>query len=144
MAYNQPFAIDTNTFSLLLRGHNAVTRAVSTTELVAVPIITIAELRAGFLHGRKSPKYEPVLDDFLSDPSTTILHINNHTVPIYAELYAHSRSQGKQLSPNDLWIGALCIQYSYPLLTFDKDFDALPQIRRVRLQQADDTQQVLH
>lgn len=96
-----------------------------------MPIIVIAELRAGFLHGQKVTKYGPILDEFLLDTNTTVLHITDDTVPIYAELYAHSRRVGKQLSNNDLWIAALCVQYGYPLFTFDKDFDALPQVRRV-------------
>ena len=81
---------------------------------------------------RKTAKYGHILDDFLSDPHVTVLQITDDTIPIYAELYAYARSQGKQFSNNDLWIGALCIQYSYPLCTHDKDFDALPQVRRVR------------
>jgi predicted nucleic acid-binding protein len=98
-----------------------------------MPIVTVAELRAGFLHGQKSNKYGPILDDFVLDTRTTILHITDDTVPIYAELYAYSRSVGKQLPGNDLWIAALCVQHNYPLLTFDKDFDVLPQVRRVRV-----------
>jgi tRNA(fMet)-specific endonuclease VapC len=131
MAYSKPLAIETNTFSRLLHGDSVVKRLISTTELVAMPIITVAELRAGFLHGQKVTKYGPILDEFLSDVRTTVLQITDDTVPIYAELYAYSRSLGKQMSNNDLWIAALCVQYGYPLLTFDKDFDALPQVRRI-------------
>src|SRR5476651_804804 len=108
MAYSMPFAIETNTFSLLLRGDSVVKELISRTELVAMPIIAVAELRAGFLHGQKVTKYGPILDDFLSDTRTTVLHITDETAPIYAELYAHTRKVGKQLSNNDLWIAALC------------------------------------
>lgn len=131
MAFSQSLAIETSSFSLLLRGDIAVGELVSTAELVAIPIVAVAELRAGFLHGGKSKKYGPILDDFLSDPRTTVLHIVDSTVQIYAELYAYARSNGKQLSNNDLWIAALCIEHNYPLLTLDKDFDSLPQVRRV-------------
>lgn len=132
MAYNKPLAIETSTFSLLLRGDESIKKAVSNAELVAMPIVVSAELQAGFLHGKKTEKYGLILEEFLADASTILLHITNDTVPIYAELYAHARSKGKQLSNNDLWIAALCIQYNYPLLTRDNDFDALPQVRRVR------------
>jgi len=131
MAYSKPFAIETSAFSLLLRGDARIGELISTAELIAMPIVVVAELRAGFLHGDKTTKYGQILDDFLADASTTILHITDDTVQIYAELYAHARSKGKQLSNNDLWIAALCVQHSYPLLTSDKDFDALPQVRRV-------------
>jgi tRNA(fMet)-specific endonuclease VapC len=133
MAYSQQIVIDTSSFSLLLRGDTPVGNLISSVELVAVPIIVVAELRAGFLYGGKVTKYGPILDDFLSDPHTTLLHITEVTAQIYAELYAYARSQGKQLSNNDLWIAALCVQYNCPLLTSDKDFDALPQVRRVNV-----------
>ena len=132
MTYSKPFAIETNTFSLLLRGDLVVRGQISTTELVAMPVVSVAELRAGFLYGQKVAKYGPILDEFLADSRTTVLHITDDTVPIYAELYTYSRQAGKQLSNNDLWIAALCVQYGYPLLTFDRDFDALPQVRRIR------------
>jgi tRNA(fMet)-specific endonuclease VapC len=127
------FVIDTNMFSLLVKGDERVAELLCQAELVAVPIVVIAELRAGFLHGKKR-KFGLVLDDFLAVPSTITLHITDETVPIYAELYAHARAKARQLSNNDLWIAALCIQYNYPLLTFDKDFDTLPQVRRVRVE----------
>jgi tRNA(fMet)-specific endonuclease VapC len=133
MAYSQSIAIDTDTYSHLLRGNVKVGEIISTAQLVAMPIVVIAELRAGFLHGKMATKYGPILDDFLSDPRTTTMHITDETVQLYAELYTQARSHGKQLSNNDLWIAALCVQYNYPLLTFDGDFDALPQVRRVVL-----------
>src|SRR5580765_1645767 len=130
MAFSAPFAIDTNAFSLLLRGDTAVAELVSHAELIAMPIVVAAELRAGFAYGGKTKQYGAILDDFLSDPSTALLHISEDTVAVYAELYATARKQGRQLSNNDLWIAALCVQHNYPLLTFDKDFDALPSLRR--------------
>lgn len=131
MAYSQSFAIETNSYSRLLRGDVAVGKLTRAAEMVALPIVVIAELRAGFLHGGKTEKYGSILDDFLSDPHTIVLRINDDTVSLYAELYAYARSNGKQLSNNDLWIAALCVQHNYPLLTFDTDFDALPQVRRI-------------
>jgi tRNA(fMet)-specific endonuclease VapC len=131
MVYKK-LAIETCTFSLLLRGNKVIKELISHAETVAMPIITIAELNAGFLYGNKTEKYSPILDNFLTNPSVTILHITSDTTPIYAELYAFSRLNGKKLSNNDLWIAALCIQYNYPLLTTDKDFDTLPQVRKVR------------
>jgi tRNA(fMet)-specific endonuclease VapC len=133
MTYSQSLAIDTDAFSQLLRGNVEVGRIISTAQIVAMPIVVVAELRAGFLHGKKTAKYGPILDDFLSDTRTTVLHITDDTVQIYAELYAQARSKGKQFSNNDLWIAALCIQHNYPLLTFDGDFNALPQVRRVAI-----------
>jgi predicted nucleic acid-binding protein len=133
MAYSKSLAVDTSAFSLLLRGDEHIKELVSTSGLVAMPIVVAAELRAGFLHGKKSEKYGPILDDFLADSCTVLLQISDDTIPIYAELYAYARSKGKQLSNNDFWIAALCIQYNHPLLTGDKDFDALPQVRRIHL-----------
>jgi tRNA(fMet)-specific endonuclease VapC len=133
MAYSRPLAIETSSFSHLLRGDATIGNLISTAELVGMPIVVVAELRAGFLHGGMVTKYGPILDDFLLDSRTTLLHITEVTVQIYAELYAHARSSGKQLSNNDLWIAALCVQYNYPLLTLDKDFDALPQVRRIKV-----------
>lgn len=132
MAFKRPFALDTNAFSLLLRGDAQVAELVTTAEAVAMPVVVVAELRAGFLHGGKSDIYGPVLDDFLADARVGVLQVTDETVQFYAELYAYVRAHGKQFSNNDLWIAALCLQYNYPLLSYDKDFDALPQLRRVK------------
>jgi tRNA(fMet)-specific endonuclease VapC len=58
----------------------------------------------------------------------TILYPDLHTARIYGRIRAQARllHQIGQSLTNDLWIAALCVQYSLPLLTNDQGFDRIP------------------
>jgi tRNA(fMet)-specific endonuclease VapC len=49
---------------------------------------------------------------------------------VYGRISARLRSMPsiRQSRINDLWIAALCIQHSLPLLSNDRGFDALPEL----------------
>src|SRR5262245_1545328 len=49
--------------------------------------------------------------------------------PAYAAIYADLRRRGRVLSQIDLLIATLCRQMNLTLLTSDRDFEALPDLR---------------
>lgn len=118
-------AVDTNVISALLRGE--------TTDLpneeFYIPYMVIAELQSGIMAGNNPQKNRPVLDAFLQDANvTTSPGLAPETIPFYAQIYGYLRKNGTPISPNDLWIAAECMFLSMPLLTYDKDFNNVPQI----------------
>ena len=48
---------------------------------------------------------------------------------IYGEIYLDLRRRGRALSQVDMMLAALCRQMSLTLLTTDRDFEALPDLR---------------
>jgi predicted nucleic acid-binding protein len=88
-------------------------------ELLAISIVTLAEVRAGYLKAgwgarrvtwaeRRLAKYLPLLID---DP-----HLNE-----WARLSTAARRSGVALSDNDLWIAATASVRSSVLVTCDRD-----------------------
>ena len=118
-------AVDTNVITALLRGEN---RDLPNEELY-IPYVVLAELQAGIAAGNNPQKNRPILDTFLKDKNiTTSPGLVPEIITNYVEIYGYLRKKGTPISPNDLWIAAECMHLSMPLLTYDKDFDNVPQI----------------
>lgn len=88
-------------------------------ELLAISVVTVAELRAGYLKAgwgtrrvaraeRRLAEYLPLL---LDDP-----HLNE-----WARLSTAARTSGVALSDNDLWIAATASVRSQVLVSCDRD-----------------------
>lgn len=118
-------AVDTNVISALLRGDE---KDLPSDELF-VPYAVVAELQAGVAAGNNPPKNKTLIDTFLEDSHiTTSPGLLPEVIPFYTQIYSYLRAQGTPVSPNDLWIAAECMSLSLALLTFDSDFQKIPQI----------------
>lgn len=126
-------AIDANRYTDLCRGISEVVDVVEKADEVWVPLIVVAELRAGFAFGTRRDENERVLLKFLATPGVGVLSPDDATTLHYAELYAYLRKRGTPVPTNDLWIAALAVQHGLPLFDRDSDFDRLPQVRRIRV-----------
>ena len=124
-------AIDSNRYTDLCRGVPEVVEIVESAIEIHVPLIVIAEQRAGFAHGTARQKNERVLTKFLNNPGVSVLVPDEQTTFFYADLYAYLRKKGRPIPTNDLWIAALVVQHNLVLYDRDKDFDALPQLARL-------------
>lgn len=100
-------------------------------EQVFLPFIVLAELRGGFLIGRKGAENERILRRLLLKPGIDILFADNQTTHHYANVFRQLRQQGTPIPANDIWIAALVLQYNVTLHDRDKHFDSLPQLIRI-------------
>ena len=123
--------IDSNRYTDLCRNILEVIEIVERCSLVFVPLIVIAEQRAGFARGNQQEKNERILTKFLNKDEVSILYPDEQTTHFYANLYAYLRKKGKPIPTNDLWIAALVVQYNLTLYDRDSDFDHLPQLSRI-------------
>jgi tRNA(fMet)-specific endonuclease VapC len=124
-------ALDTNRYTDLCRGDQAVLELVEQAEQVWLPLIVVGELRAGFAAGSQEARNEAVLRRFLFKPGVGILSPDEQTTHHYAAVYRQLRKQGTPIPTNDMWIAALVLQHSLVLCARDAHFDALAQIVRV-------------
>lgn len=115
--------LDTNAYSALMRGWPSIVAAIADADELCLPLPVVAELRYGFSRGSQRERNESVLDDFLAQPQAVVLCPTLATTKIYATLHAHSTSQGKALSQNDIWIAALASEHSDAFATYDTDFE---------------------
>jgi tRNA(fMet)-specific endonuclease VapC len=99
-------AIDTNRYTDLCRGNAAVVHFLEQAASIFVPVVVVAELRAGFAVGNRTSENERILHQFLQKPGVQILSPDQNTTRYYASLYRQLRSQATPIPTNDLWIAA--------------------------------------
>lgn len=121
-------ALDTNRYRDLCEGKTPVVEILSRAEMIAVPFVVLAELRAGFAVGQRGPENERVLRRFLHKPGVSVIHATEATTRAYANLYRQLRTQGTPIPTNDLWIAALVVEHDLVLLSRDRHFAHLPQL----------------
>lgn len=124
-------ALDTNRYTDFARGVAEAVAATKEAQEIALPLIVLAELRAGFLAGSKSQTNERNLIRFLSSPRVSVLYPDDDTTHHYGRLFLQLRRQGTPIPTNDLWIAALVVQHELILFARDKHFDHIPQIPRI-------------
>lgn len=124
-------ALDTNRYVDFCRGDRQAQDLLETASLVYLPLIVLAELRAGFAVGTRSQSNERALRGFLRKPGVEILHPTESTTLIYASLYRQLRSQGTPIPTNDLWTAALVVEHNLVLCSRDEHFHRLAQLEIV-------------
>jgi tRNA(fMet)-specific endonuclease VapC len=114
--------IDTNAYTAFKRGLTEAVDIIQRSPQIALPIIVIGELLAGFAAGQREEKNKQELELFLASPRVTFLAIDKQTTEFYASVYASLRSKGQPIPTNDLWIAALALQHGAVLFSFDAHF----------------------
>jgi len=121
-------ALDTNRYVDFAKGIEAAVQNLKRADEVFMPLIVLAELRAGFLCGSRGVENERNLVRFLNSPRVHVLYPDDNTSHQYARLFLQLRRQGTPIPTNDIWIAALVIQHDLMLFARDQHFDYLPQI----------------
>jgi tRNA(fMet)-specific endonuclease VapC len=123
-------ALDTNAYSDFMRGDAARVQVVRAARYIQIPLIVLAELRAGFAAGNQQSANAANLQRFLNSPRVSVLPPDEQTTHHYAQLYLQLRKKSVAIPTNDLWIAALVMQHNLVLCTSDAHFQHLPQIAR--------------
>jgi len=125
-------ALDTQAYSDFCRGRESVKQRVQEADRIILPLIVVAELRAGFHAGTRGRQNELILGRFLSRARVEVVAPDVGTTHHYARLFEQLRIQGTPIPTNDLWIAALVQQHNFTLESDDAHFDHLPQLNRSR------------
>lgn len=123
--------LDTNTYRLVMDGDKRAVLLVRTCDDILMPVPVIAELRYGFLNGKKGQQNGATLARFLDAPRVLVLACDEQTATQFAALKLQLKRQGTPIPIHDVWIAALVLQHRGTLFTRDTDFDRLPQLPRV-------------
>lgn len=122
-------ALDTNAYSLLLKGDNAIQKQVENASRVYMSVIVLGELYAGFKNGTKEKKNIETLEQFLLQPTVVILDVSSVTAQIYADIIFALGKVGKPVPLNDVWIAAQTQETGSVLVTYDTHFLHIPGLR---------------
>lgn len=123
-------ALDTNAYSDFMRGIPDRVSVIRTARRIHLPLIVLAELRAGFAAGNRESANAANLKRFLNSPRVSVLLPDEQTTHHYAQLHLQLRKKGAAIPVNDLWIASLVIQHNLILCTADAHFEHLPQLAR--------------
>ena len=124
-------AVDTNRYVDLCKGVVETVEVLETADVMVLPFVVLAELRAGFLLGRRQVENERALHGLLLKDGVDVLYADDQTTHHYASVYRQLRKQGTPIPTNDMWLAALVLQHNLALHARDRHFDHLPQLVRV-------------
>lgn len=121
--------LDTSAYSAALRGNSDVQAILRANDDVRMSAVIVGELRAGFARGQHVRRNETLLGSFLSKPSVTIHVVDSDTADCYVTILNGLFAAGTPIGTNDIWIAATAMQHGLRLVTTDRDFLRVAQIR---------------
>lgn len=114
--------IDTNIYSLAMRGSQEIVEILRHTQHVGISAISIGELFSGFRGGSREPQNRQELYQFLDSPRVSVYPVDDETAEYYSAVLQQLRQQGTPIPTNGIWIAAVAFQQGLPLLTRDEHF----------------------
>ena len=123
-------ALDTNRLTDLFQGDAELADRLGECDEVWIPLIVLAEIKAGFFGGSQQYRNEALLQTFLGKPTVGILLPARETAEHYARLFVQLKRAGTPIPDNDLWIAALVLEHDLQLITRDRHFERVPQLLR--------------
>jgi tRNA(fMet)-specific endonuclease VapC len=121
-------AVDTDRLTDLFRGDAALADLLGGCEEVWVPLVTLAELKAGFCGGSQRRRNEELRQRFLRRATAGVLLPGRETAEHYARLFVQLKRAGTPLPDNDLRIAAQALEHDLILITRDRRFRHIPQL----------------
>jgi tRNA(fMet)-specific endonuclease VapC len=123
-------ALDTNRLTDLFQGDTELADRLGECDEVWIPLVVLAEIKAGFNGGSQQHRNEVLLQNLLAKPTVGILLPARETAEHYARLFVQLKRAGTPIPDNDLWISALVLEHDLVLITRDRHFEQVPQLLR--------------
>jgi tRNA(fMet)-specific endonuclease VapC len=123
-------ALDTNRLTDLFQGDAKLADRLGECDEVWLPLIVLAEIKAGFYGGSQQHRNEILLQKFLATPTVGVLVPARETAERYARLFVQLKRAGTPIPDNDIWIAALVLEHDLLLVTRDSHFTQIPQLLR--------------
>jgi tRNA(fMet)-specific endonuclease VapC len=122
-------ALDTNRLTDLFRGDSALADHLGEYEEVWIPLVVLAEIKAGFYGGSQQHRNAAQLNHLFAKPTVDLLLPGRETAEHYARLFVQLKRAGTPVPDNDLWIAALVLEHDLILITRDRHFEHIPQLQ---------------
>jgi len=121
--------IDTNVIVKIFRGDNDTEQILDNInpEEIFISVISLGELYYGALKSSKSEENIKIINEFTS--FYKVLKLNSAVSFCYSEIKNKVHKSGFTLPENDLWIAATAIKNDLTVITYDKHFENIPDIK---------------
>ena len=123
-------ALDTSRLTDLFQGDANLASFLGGCDEVWIPFVVLAEMKAGFLGGTRQIQNAALLSNLLNRETVAVLYADRETTEQYARLFVQLKRAGTPVPDNDLWIAALSMEHDLAVITRDRHFDHIPQLRR--------------
>ena len=125
--------IDTNIYSLAMRGEANVVSTLRRIDQIGFSAISIGELLSGFKGGSRETENREELNIFLDSPRVVVHSIDEGTADFYASVLTNLKVAGTLIPTNDIWIAAVAFQHGYKIFSNDKHFNIVPGLMHLRI-----------
>ena len=115
--------LDSNAYSLLMRGHGEVAELVRRAEEVLFSAVVVGELMYGFRRGTHFERNAADLRSFLDSPYSSFVEVGPVTADRYSRIAAGLRAKGRPIPINDVWIAAHAMETGADLVSADGHFE---------------------
>ena len=122
--------IDTNIYSLAMRGDDKVVAELRKIDLIGFSAISIGELFSGFKGGNRESRNKEEINIFLDSPRVVLHPIDEGTAEFYASILHDLKEAGTPIPTNDIWIAAVAFQHGYKIFSKDHHFNLIPGLVR--------------
>ena len=120
--------LDTNAYSDWMR-NGAWNDVISEASAVSISAVSLGELFHGFRKGSRYKDNTAVLRGFLTRGNVELCLIDIAVAEVFGDFVDYLQRQGTPLPTNDIWIAASAYVRAAKLITRDKHFEKLPQVR---------------
>jgi tRNA(fMet)-specific endonuclease VapC len=122
------YCLDTSAYSHFARGSASAVEVIRTAGRLVVPVIVLAELRAGFANGKRATERERMLKKFMAHPVVELTEVDERASVLWAEIWSDQKRRGRPVGTNDMWIAAIAAKEGLPVLTADEDFANITRV----------------
>ena len=95
--------------------------------------MTLGELRLGVLQARDPGVVSRRLSTYQLAQRFEALAVDEAVSDAWALLVSRLREAGRKVPINDSWIAATAIAYQVPIVTQDSGYDAMPDVRVIKI-----------
>lgn len=126
--------LDTNAYSGLMRGSEAVLSRIRKAERVMLSSVVVGELLYGFRHGMRYEENRARLEGFLANRFVVFLPVTFTSAERFGLIATALKRKGTPIPSNDIWIAAHALETGADLLSFDSHFSRIDGLAFVHLQ----------
>ncbi|MBI4649267.1 MAG: type II toxin-antitoxin system VapC family toxin [Bacteroidia bacterium] len=124
---NGNYLLDTNIVIALFDDDINVVNNIQNADSVYVPSIVIGELYYGAYNSVKQKENIEKINGFRNDAS--ILNCDADTGNYYGKIKKGLKDKGNPIPENDIWIAALATQHDLELVSRDKHFEKIDNLK---------------
>ena len=121
--------LDTNAYTGLINGDTKILEHMAHADSICISTVMLGELYAGFYGGSKFEWNINILNDFLAKETIKIVDVSHETSKIFGRIKNELRQKAAMIPVNDIWIAAHAMETESTLLTFDKHFGNISELK---------------